>query len=285
MTTASLRGSATLATTAQWDKAAAGWNASAAIIRPWLKTATAAMIRMAGVEPGMRVLDLAAGAGDQTLDLAASVGLQGSVLATDLSPQILALAASNARDAGFANVETLVADGEDLPLAGASFDAAICRLGLMLFPQPLQGLRHVHRLLRPGARACTMVFAAPDRNPCLTILMSTALKHAGLPPADPYRPGSLLSLGKPGLLEELFAEAGFRDIVTTSVSAPFELPSVDAYLDFIRSSAAPVLAMLARLDDQGRQAAWSDMKERLAEFDTADGWSGPNELLLTSAVR
>ena len=285
MTTASLPGSATLATTAQWDKAAAGWNASAAIIRPWLKTATAAMIRMAGVEPGMRVLDLAAGAGDQTLDLAASVGPKGSVLATDLSPQILALAASNARDAGFANVETLVADGEDLPLAGASFDAAICRLGLMLFPQPLQGLRHVHRLLRPGARVCTMVFAEAGKNPCLTILMSTALKHAGLPPADPYRPGSLLSLGKPGLLEELFAEAGFRDIVTTSVSAPFELPSVDAYLDFIRSSAAPVLAMLTKLDDQGRQAAWSEMRERLAEFDTADGWSGPNELLLTSAVR
>lgn len=130
-----------------------------------------------------------------------------------------------------------------------------------------------------------MVFAAADGNPCLTILMSTALKHAGLPPADPYRPGSLLSLGKPGLLNDLFAEAGFHDIVTTSVSAPFELPSVDAYLDFIRSSAAPVLAMLARLDDQGRQAAWSEMRERLAEFDTADGWSGPNELLLTSAVR
>lgn len=285
MTKASMPGNATFATTAQWDKAAAGWNASAAIIRPWLKTATAAMIRMADVLPGMRVLDLAAGAGDQTLDLAASVGSRGSVLATDLSPQILALAASNARAAGFANVETLVADGEDLPLPGASFDAAICRLGLMLFPQPLQGLRQMHRLLSPGARACTMVFAAPDRNPCLTILISTALKHAGLPPADPYRPGSLLSLGKPGLLEDLFAEAGFRDIVTNSVSAPFLLPSADAYLDFIRTSAAPILAILARLDDQGRKAAWSEMKERLAKFETADGWSGPNELLLTTAVR
>ena len=102
--------------------------------------------------------------------------MRGDVLATDLSPAIVALARDNAARAGFEHVETRVADGEDLGVPEASFDAALCRLGLMFFPNPLQGLREMHRALRPGGGACTMVFSRPEQNPCVTILMSTALK-------------------------------------------------------------------------------------------------------------
>src|SRR5690606_15964089 len=117
------------------------------------------------------------------------VGADGYVLATDLSPAILALARENAARAGYGNVGTQVADGESLPVEPASFDAAVCRLGLMFFPDPLQGLREMHRAARAGGKACSVVFSRPDRNPCVTILMSTALKHAGLAPRDPFQPG------------------------------------------------------------------------------------------------
>ena len=80
------------------------------------------------------MLDVAAGSGDQTLAVAQQVGAQGYVLATDLSPAIVALARDNAVRAGFTHVETRVADGEDLGVPEASFDAAVCRLGLMFFP-------------------------------------------------------------------------------------------------------------------------------------------------------
>lgn len=183
----------------QWDRSAEGWNDHAPQIRAWLSNATSAMLEMASVGPRSRVLDVAAGAGDQTLDIAQRVGSQGFVLATDLSPAILSLAQGNAARAGYANVETRVADGESLPVESESFDAAMCRLGLMFFPDPLQGLREMHRALRPGGGVCTMVFSGPAKNPCVTLLMSTALKHAGLPPRDPWQPGGLLSLGKPGL--------------------------------------------------------------------------------------
>lgn len=269
----------------QWDAAAPGWNTHTPKIRAWLGPATDAMLGMAGVVPGFRVLDVAAGAGDQTLAIAERVGPQGRVLATDLSPAIVALAGDNAARAGFANVQARVADGENLLVEAASFDAAVCRLGLMFFPDPLRGLREMHRALRPGGGACTMVFSSPERNPCLAILVSTALKHAGLPPRDPYLPGGLLSLGRPGRIDELFKAAGFRDVATTAIDAPFRLPSVESYLDFIRGSASPIQQILGRLDKGAAEAAWGEIEERLSAFMTPLGWAGPNELLLTAGFR
>jgi hypothetical protein len=115
--------------------------------------------------------------------------------------------------------------------------------------------------------------------------MSTALKHAGLPPRDPYHAGGLLSLGKPGLLDDLFRQVGFREVATTSLAAPFRLPSVQHYLEFIRSSASPIQQILGRLDEAAKQAAWNEMEERLSQFSTGQDWVGPNELLLTAARR
>jgi SAM-dependent methyltransferase len=270
---------------AQWDSSAEGWNAHTSEIRAWLRQATDTMLDMAGIGLGACVLDVAAGAGDQTLDIAQRVGPQGRVLATDLSPAILALAQENARRAGFHNVQTRAADGEDLQVEPASFDAVVCRLGLMFFPDPLQGLHGMHRALRPGGGICTMVFSRPDRNPCIGILMSTALKHAGLPARDPFQPGGLLSLGKPGLADELFRAAGFQNVASTALDAPFRLPTARHYLDFIRSSASPIQQILGRLAPAAADAAWAEMEERLGAFTTADGWVGPNELLLTAGQR
>jgi SAM-dependent methyltransferase len=280
-----MNNASTNALRAQWDEAASGWNAHGPQIGAWLARATEGMLGMAGVGPGSRVLDVAAGAGEQTLAIARRVGPAGSVLATDLSPAILALARDNALRAGFANVQTQVADGEDLGVEPASFDAVVCRLGLMLFNEPLRGLREMHRALRPGGRICTMVFSQPERNPCITILMSTALSHAGLPARDPFSPGGLLSLGRPGLAAELFVAAGIRDVASTRLDAPYRLPSAAAYLDFVRASASPIRQILSRLDAAAAAAAWAEMEERLSAFTTPSGWEGPNELLLTAGRR
>lgn len=269
----------------QWDRSAEGWNDHTSEIRAWLRQASDAMLDMAGIVPGASVLDVAAGAGDQTLDIAQRIGPQGRVLATDLSPGILALAQKNARQAGFHNVQTHAADGEDLQVEPASFDAVVCRLGLMFFPDPLQGLHGMRRALRPGGRICTMVFSRPESNPCIGILMSTALRYAGLPARDPFQPGGLLSLGKPGLTDELFRAAGFQNVATTALDAPFRLPTARHYLNFIRSSASPIQQILGRLAPEVAAAAWVEIEDRLGVFTTANGWVGPNELLLTAGQR
>ena len=268
---------------AQWDAAAGGWDAQTRQIRAWLSGATAAMLDMADVRPGMHVLDVAAGAGDQTGDIVRRVGSEGSVLATDISPQMLAAAAANLASHG--NVRTLVADGEALGLDGANFDAAVCRLGLMFLADPLRGLQAVRRALRPGGRFCTIAFSEPRANPCIGIVVSIVARHAGLPLGDPYQPGKLMSLGKPGLIEDLFASAGFVDIRVERVDAPFRMPSVDDYLQFLRTAAVPVMAMFDRVDGEARRAAWAEIAEALSGFADADGWEAPTELLLASGAR
>jgi SAM-dependent methyltransferase len=269
----------------QWNRAASGWDEHGPQIREWLREATAAMIEMAGIHPGSRVLDVAAGAGDQTGDLAERVGPGGSVLATDLSPGILERARRNADRKGHRNVEFVVADGENLPCDDAEFDAVVSRLGLMLFPDPLQGLREMHRVLKPGGRACTLVFSTVEANPCIAVLMQTAIRHAELPPRNPDQPGSLTSLGRPGRIDGLFREAGFGAVATTRISAPFRLGSAADYLDFVRRSASPIQQILGRLDPEAQGVAFAEMEDKLRRFDVEGGWCGPNELLLTVGKR
>ena len=277
--------SATAAARAQWNRAAKGWHDSGTILRPWLHQATQAMLGMAAVTTGSHVLDVAAGAGDQTLDIAERVGPGGFVLATDLSPSILQFATERAAAAGHRNIETRVSDGQKLQIEDARFDVVVCRLGLMFFSDPLQGLREMVRVLRPGGTVCTMVFGTPQANPCVANLMSTARRHAGMPPLDPYQPGGLLSLGKPGLIDELFREAGFLEIATMKVAAPFKLPTVRDYMNFVRNSAGPVIHIMNNMDPATAEAAWADMENALGQYQRPDGWEGPNELLLTAARR
>lgn len=266
-----------------WDKAAEGWNRHSSIIDAWLHDVTEAMLTAAGVGRGSRVLDVAAGAGGQTLAIARRVGGSGYVLATDISPRILELGRENARAAGLGQVHTQVADAQALGLAGADFDAAVCRLGLMFCAAPHTALTVIAAALKPGGRFAAVMFSQPQANPCAAILMSTACRHARVPPPSPFAPGTLFSLGKPGLMAQLLETAGFSDIEVRPVAAPFRLPSSRHYLDFVRSSASPIMEILAPLSEPAQMAAWDDMGEQLNAFATPAGWIGPNELLLCSA--
>ena len=115
------------------------------------------VLDLADIHPGRRVLDVAAGAGGQTLRAARRVGASGAVLATDISSNIIDLAARDARTAVLSNVATRVMDGENLDVADASFDAVISRLGLIYFPDQGRALRESLRVLRPGGWIAAVV--------------------------------------------------------------------------------------------------------------------------------
>ena len=268
-----------------WDSAAEGWDRHSAMLGGWLAEATAAMLDAAAVGPGAAVLDIAAGAGEQTLDIARRVGPAGRVLATDISARILGLAAAKLQRAGLPGVQTRVADAQALGLDGAGFDAAVSRLGLMFCAAPLQALAGIHAALKPGGRFAALVFSAPAGNPCIAALMATARRHRGLGPASPFEPGSLLSLGQPGLLANLLAQAGFDAVAVRALSAPMRLPSCQHYIDFVQTAGLPIQALLAPLPAEAQRAAWQDIAQQLDRFTSADAWVGPNELLLCSARR
>jgi len=267
-----------------WDAAALGWDRHAGTIRHWLRGATAEMLDAARVSSGQRVLDIAAGAGDQTLDIAERIGPAGAVLATDVSTRILALAQERLRAAGVRHAAIRAADAQALGLAGANFDTAVCRLGLMFCTEPLRALQGAHAALRPGGRFAMLVFSAPEANPCLAILVRTARRHARLGPADPFEPGSLTSLGRADMTASLLRDAGFVDVEVRRIEAPFELPSARDYVEFVRSSASPVMQLLAALPTDAQGVAWDDMTVQLQAFETPLRWRGPNELLLCAGT-
>ena len=269
-----------------WDRAAEGWSQSTPIIHAWLRQASAAMVSEARLRRGARVLELAAGAGDQTKDIALAVGPAGHVLATDISPKILDFARERIEAAGLANVRFDVADAEQPVHAEAPFDAVMCRLGLMFCMNPAAALAAAFSVLRPGGRFVALVFGDPANNPCITTMMKVARKHRGLTGSvSPYADGGLFSLAAPGRLASLLAAAGFAEIATQSLAAPFECPDAAAYVAFVRSSGSPIMEVLAPLDAKARELAWQEMGEALEQFQGDGGWLGPNALLLGSATR
>jgi ubiquinone/menaquinone biosynthesis C-methylase UbiE len=267
-----------------WDDAATGWQRNSALIREWLRDATQRLLDAARLAPSAKVLDVAAGAGDQTRDIVQRVGDRGEVWVTDVSPHILALAQDNLRALGRTRLHFQVADAQTLGMAGANFDAVVCRLGLMFCPSPLAALRAMRQALRPGGRLSALVFSTPAANPCIALTMRMARQHAGLADADPFAPGSLLSLGRPGLAAQWLNEAGFDEIEVTPLAVPFRLARVEDYTEFVRTSGSPVIEILRHLTASRQADAWKDITRELDRFSTAHGWEGPNELLLCSAT-
>ena len=148
----------------QWNKDGAAWRRWNPTLDRWYGDVTRQMLDLARIQPGQRVLDIAAGAGEPAVSAAERVGPGGYVLATDISEGIVELALQVARERGLEQIETRAMDGEKLDLPDASFDAVVCRLGLMYMPHPVTALGEWRRALRSGGRVAVVVFSTPDRN-------------------------------------------------------------------------------------------------------------------------
>jgi SAM-dependent methyltransferase len=265
----------------QWDAAAEAWHNWAPTLQKWLGPATELMLDMAGVKPGSHVLDVAAGAGDQTLHAAKRVGPGGFVLATDISPRILELARENAQNKGLENVRTRVLDGENLDVLTGAFDAVISRLGLIYFPDQQKALLGMHKALKPRARLGAIVYSTADKNQFFSVPVSIIRRRANLPPPAPGQPGPF-SLGGDGVLRDALARAGFRDIKEQRVPAPLKMKSATDCLRFEQESFGALHTMLAGLDQSGKDAAWTEIESELRKFETTSGFEGPCELIVVA---
>jgi ubiquinone/menaquinone biosynthesis C-methylase UbiE len=253
-----------------WEAAAPGWAKWEEAFSVGLGDATDALIEMAGVAPGMRVLDVACGAGHQTLRLAQRVGPAGRVVASDISARMLAYVRDAAAAAGLGNVETLERPADRLAEAvDAPFDAAISRLGLMLFTAPVAAVRAVRQVLRPGARFAALVFTTPAANPFYSETMAVLRRHAGSPPPPPGSPG-LFALGAEGALEAALSEGGLAEVRTRIVTATLGLASAAEALAMVQEAFGAYRAVVAGLGEAERRAAWAEVGEVLAGFE-ADG--------------
>jgi len=231
------------------------------------------MLDAAELKPGDHVLDIAAGAGDQSRYAARRVQPGGKVLATDFSAEMLKEAARLTAQEGFSNITTQVMNAEQLDLPDETFDAAICRLGLMLVANQPKAFREAHRVLKPGRKLAALVWSTADRQPMFTISGTIARKYAPGPDSglDPY------SLGERTVFEQRFTDAGFRDVTTRPVPLQFRFDSIER---FMQMPGGAVTAALGKLEPADQQRLRQELDDAVRPFEGPEGLVFPSELLL-----
>jgi ubiquinone/menaquinone biosynthesis C-methylase UbiE len=249
--------------------AAAGWQRGAAG-RADLRPITDRMLDLAGIRPGHRVLDVAAGTGEQTLMAARRVGPDGFVLATDIADRMLAYLDEAARNEGLTNVQTRLVDARLLELERDSFDAAICRLALMLIPERHKALTAIHRALKAGARFAAIVLSTAEKEPHISESLAIARRHLGLPPA-PFEDPGMFALGDPAVLRSAFERSGFRDVAVEIVPSSQRFASVAAAMEYRRNSLPEMRPFLERMSEAEREAVWKEIETVIRRFEQSDG--------------
>jgi SAM-dependent methyltransferase len=264
-----------------FDEAGTGqvWQRGAAVRGQAFGPATELMLDLAGLKTGSRVLDVAAGTGEQTLVAARRVGPTGHVLATDIAASMLDVAAEEVRKAGLTNVESRVMDAQSLDLESDSFDAAISRMGVMLIPDYRKALAEIRRVLKLGGKLAVIVWSTPERNPYVLLPSLIARRHAGMPPLASGQEG-MFTLGLPGLLERALGEAGFRDVAVQTVPAPRRFASLQEMMEFLTRSSPLLREPMEMLDGDGRAAMLAEIEQTMRQFEGPDGVEVTGEVLV-----
>jgi ubiquinone/menaquinone biosynthesis C-methylase UbiE len=217
------------------------------------------LLRAAHLAAGARVLDIASGTGLAAEAALATVGQSGHVTAADISPAMAEKA--RARLSGAPNVAVSIEDGQSMSFPDETFDAVLCSLGLMFFPDPARGLSEFRRVLRPGGWVALSVPAALERSYNGKINRAVA-RHA---PSLAAATARFFSFGDEARLLSLVEGAGFRDVSIATESRRFEFPSFDAYFQpFEQGGGSTGQAFLALTDEQ-RRAVREELRREIGD--------------------
>jgi SAM-dependent methyltransferase len=265
----------------QWNTAATGWRKWSELIDTAAGTISNRLVELAGVKPGNRVLDVAAGYGEPSLTAARAAGPDGSVVATDISAEMLSYGQERAAAAGLENIEFVESDASSLDYPEDSFDAAVSRWGIIFEPDGEGAAARVRGFLKPGARMAISSWGSPDRVPFLAIPMRTAMEKLQVPPPPPGTPGPL-SRPTPEALGGLLGAAGFSDVSVEEATVTLEWESAEEFTTFIREIAPPITAMISPHPKDVQDETWAAITDaaRKAAGDGAVSFS--NLVLLAS---
>ena len=258
-----------------WDKAAEDYERFwAAQLRP----AQDLLLTFAGIRGGERVLDVACGTGLVTLQAASSTGPLGQVVGTDISEQMGERASAEARRRGVGHATFQRMDAETLDLPDATFDVAICALGLMYVPDPRRALQEMHRMLAPGGRAVAAVWGA--RKQCGWAEIFPIVESRVQSDVCPM----FFHLGTGDTLAQAFRDAGFGGVraerITTELAYEGEGQAIGAAF-----AGGPVAMAYSRFDESTRESAHAAYLESIAAFRRGSGYRVPGEFVVVRGDR
>ncbi|HXB15056.1 MAG TPA: methyltransferase domain-containing protein [Solirubrobacteraceae bacterium] len=272
------------ASLSNWEAAAAGWSRNAELVRAWLAPVSHWMVEAVALQPGERVLELAAGLGETGLLAAELVAPGGGVLISDQAEAMLDGARARANELGIANVEFKVLNAEWIDLPLASVDAVLCRFGYMLMTDAGAALAETRRVLRPGAgRLALAVWDAVEANPWFGLFAAELRERSEEPAGGAAGPGPF-SMSSPEAVVSALEDAGFtverlEALELTRRHASFE-ELWDVQLDMSRMLHD---AVLSRPEGEIEEIC-SSLRERFAPFTAPDGTLEiPGRVLLARA--
>jgi SAM-dependent methyltransferase len=254
----------------RWERSAAGWSSQADAIRDFGMPVSAWMIDQLRLQPGQRVLELAAGPGDTGFMAAELVSPGGTLISTDGAEPMLGIARERAQRMGVENVEFKRIQLQWIDLETATVDAALCRWGLMFLADPGSALQEIRRVLRPGGRAALAVWAGPELNPWATIPTRALVELGHAEPPDPSAPGMFV-LADADRVRGLLDSAGFTETLVEPVELSRPADGVEEFVEETMALSRPFGEVRERLSTE----QWDQVKARIAAlaepFTQADG--------------
>ncbi len=235
---------------------------------------------VAAVAGALRVIDAGCGSGRLTLALAQE-GADASGI--DTSSQRLEQARRRAERAGKA-LRLLEADfDKPLPFADASFDAVVSRLALMAADDPLATLKELRRVLEPGGRLVTVVWASPEENPWFRVPREAIAAVLGEERADFAR--AFGRLGDPVEAAAVHRAAGLCDVEAIRIHGRRTASDAAAYWHDLAAENGHFRRIASASNDGERDALARELEARLDPYRNGDHLSLPRVLVAVSARR
>jgi enediyne biosynthesis protein CalE5 len=250
----------------KWDNVANGWQKWWNTIERGGGKLSKRLIELAEITQGSRVLDISTGIGEPAITAANLVGSLGHVLATDISPQMLSVAKQRAISLGLQNViEFKEGDTETIDLPASTFDAALCRAGLMFLPDLNAGLSNIYKSLTEGGHFAAAVWASSEKVPFVSVVMNTIMKETNTPPPPPGTPGPF-SLSDENSLKNSFITSGFKDPTIEKMNVSLDFESADEFTNFVIAIAGPVQTILAKQSNERKEEILKAVTEAAKKY-------------------
>jgi len=234
-----------------WDKVSNAWKKWNEFTMNFLKPIGDVIIKALDIKTDDIVLDLASGTGEPAFSIAA-IAKNGEVYATDLSEEMLTIARTYADERHIQNIQFKVADVSNLPFKNNFFDKISCRMGFMFFPNMQLAANEMFRTCRDGGKVAICVWDSPENNDWSTTMTKVLSHHIKIPQPSPDAPG-MFRCSKPGLIKQLFENAGFKNVQEETVSGNVDFGTPDNYWLNRTEMSESTISLLDKADESTRK--------------------------------